>query len=254
MKRKWIVSAVLLLGILMTVSAYPQEEEGCVFTCNKKETPKLIITRVGKIEAEPDKAAFNVDIRAEETKVDKATDKNVDRINAIIGILAQNGVEKKDIKTTNYNISPMYEGKPLFSKIQRPTSYVVTQGLRVNVYKLDTIGKMLSKISENDYINVYGLSFTSTKLEELKNEALKLAAKSARETALAVVEAAGGKLGNVLRIEESSAGVPFRREIMAKADFRMAEMADRGVSEAEVEAGTLEVQAYCTITYQIDEK
>lgn len=251
MKKLIGFGGILCIGltILLANSAHAQEET-LVFKATKEEIPKVIISRRGKVEAEPDKAIVNIKIVTEETKIDKAADKNNEKMNVVIEILKETSVEKKDIKTLEYNIVPLYEGKPLFSRVHRPTSYVVTNAITVNFYKLDMIGKILSKISEIESVNVYNLEFTSTKIEEMKREALRKAAQSAREAALDLVDAAGGKLGKVLRIEESVADFVLHKQRFEEMSLYQA----KEVDIPEVEAGTLEIEASCTITYEIEQK
>jgi len=248
----------ILLGVFVCLSvfvlfvqcSYSQEEQA-VLNCNKDEVPKLVISRTGNVEAEPDKAIINIRIVTEEAKVGRASDKNKERINSVMNILKEYQIENKDIKTVEYSVTPLYEGKAFFSSVQRPTSYRVTNAIAVNFLKLDDIGKILNKISEIDYANVYNITFTSTKMEELKRGALKKAAESARITAMELADVAGGKLGKVLRIEEYS---PVLRQGAFQEASLMKYKAESVMADTVVEAGTLEVEAACTITYQVDPK
>ena len=257
MKKNVVIGMLfcILTFILLPSLSFGEGGETMIFKCEKDEIPQLVITRAAKVEVEPDKAEVNIRILTEETRIDKAADKNNEKMNTILNILKEAGVEKKDIKTVEYNITPLYEGKPLFSKISRPTSYNVVNAIRVSFYKLDAISKVLSKVSEIETVNVGSLTFSSTKVEQFRKEALKKAAQSARETALDLVEAAGGKLGKVLRIQDngSSLVAPPPRFVEAERMLARAPVAERAVREPEIESGTLQVEASCTITYEIQQ-
>lgn len=244
----------LILGISFCILGADlsfAQEESCTLTLNKQEIPKITITQTGKVEAEPDKAIVDVSFTIEEVKIQKTFDKNKEKMNQAIDILKKAGVEKKDIKTTRYEITPLYEGKPLFSKVHRPTSYVVSQSLKANIYQLDSLGEILNGISEIESARVAGIEFTSTKLDELKRTALKKAAGGAKEAALAMVEAAGGKLGKILKIEESSV-IPILRERREYSQSLMKDLAVQQEMQPQVEPGTLTVQVACTVVYEVE--
>ena len=241
-----LIFAVLSLG-MGPLNARAQEEP-VVFKCNKEEIPKITITQTAKIESEPDKAVLDLRITIEETKIERAYQKNTEKMNQVIDIFKSHGVEKKDIKTTAYQITPLYEGKPLFSKVHRPTSYTVSHDLSVNVFKLDSIGDIVGQVAEIESVNLESIDFTSTKLEDLKKEAFKKAAQSAHDLAMGTVSAAGGKLGKVLKIEQNSPGI-LRQERQA---YLMKEaMALDAQAPAQIESGTLTIEAVCTVTYEI---
>ena len=250
--RTWLIAlifAVVSLGMGPLKNSNAQEEP-VVFKCNKEEVPKLTVTQTAKIESEPDKAVINLEIKIEEVKIENAYQKNKEKMDQVIDTFKAQGVEKKDIKTTDYQITPLYEGKPLFSRVHRPTSYVVSHRLSANIYKLETIGKIFNKISEIDSVNLENIEFTSTKLDELKKQALTAAAQAARETALAMVTAAGGELGKVLKIESSSPQSPLRQERTKNYLMKYA-VDDDEQSPAQIEPGTLTIEAVCTVTYEI---
>jgi len=248
------LSVFILINQFSFAKGENMANEQVVFNCNKEEVPQLVISRTAKIEAEADKAIIYIQVVTEETKVDRASTKNKEKMNLISDILKEYQVEKKDIKTTNYNVEPLYEGKPLFSSVSRPTSYRVTNAISVNFYKLDDLGKILTRISDIENVNIYNVNFASTKIEDLKKEAVKKAAAIARVTAVELADVAGGKLGKVLRIEEYAPSVRQVRPVeMAKA-MMVPAPAERATKEVVIEVGTLEVEGTCTITYQIDQK
>lgn len=254
MKKVILVILILIGAIFLFFKLGYCEEQTCVFKCDKEEIPKLIVSKVGKIEAEPDKAIMKIRVLIEEVKLEKAFEQNKEKMNQIIDFFKQEGVDKKDIKTIEYNITPLYEGKPLFSKVHKPTSYIVTYAISANIYKLDKIGDILNKISQIDSARVYGIEFTSTKLEELQKEALKKAAKLAKEAAITAVEAAGGKLGKILKLEVVGPGLEQMRRVTFYEDSARPILAKQAEAPPlSIEAGTLEIESTCVITYEIKE-
>ncbi len=227
------------------------DDSPCALTLNKEEKPTITISRSAKVVSEPDEGIISLSLMIEEGLIDQAVDKSKARMNSVIESLRSKGVEKKNIKTTNYQITPLYEGKPLFSKSHRPTSYRVSYSLRADIYDLESIGEIISLLSSIAALNVESIEFTSTKIDELKKEAFKKAAAIAHDTALDVVAAAGGKLGQVLKIEESS-DEPVVNQRHQKMDNLFAANMVAEQSEVPIEAGTLEIEVSCTVTYEVE--
>ncbi|MCX5701814.1 MAG: SIMPL domain-containing protein, partial [Candidatus Omnitrophica bacterium] len=145
---------------------------------------------------------------------------------------------------------PLYEGKKIFTTIDRPTSYEVMYTLKVTIYALENLGKILANISEINETTVYGLSYTSTKIEEIKREVLKEAASDAREKAVKLAEGSGAILGKVIKIESVSYERPLQKMAFAEAMPMMA--ASRAEAPApQVESGYIEVTGGCTVSYAI---
>lgn len=248
MKKLIIMAALCSISmVIFKLNNSCAQDETHVFKCDKEGVPKLIITREAKVEAEPDKATINIRILSEEAKVEKAFDKNKEKMNTIIQTLKQEGIEEKDIKTIEYHITPLYQGK----SARKPTSYIVDHGIKVNIFKLDIMEKILKEISGIESVNVYRLEFACSNIEELKKEALKKAARLAKETALSLVEAAGGKLGRVLRIQESSAE-PFYGPKRSREEAYILAEKEAIDTAAKVEPGTLEILGRCTVIYEIE--
>lgn len=258
--KKVILATAFFLSSLCAGSLAASANESYTIQCNaKEEIPQMRMTGIGKIEAEPDKAVISLSIMIQEVKLQKAYERNRDKVNEIMAILAENNIEQKDVKTTQFSIDPVFEETGLFNKVQRPVSYVVTQGVTANVLKLDSVGKILNSIAEIESVNVQGVDFVSTKIAELKREAVKKAAEAARQKALDIVVAAGGKLGKILGIEESTSEMPPRiPTTRARGSFAKAQAFDSFLAEeaqsptVHVSAGTLTIEAFCTITYEVE--
>jgi len=231
--------------LIISLFSYAHAEINC--RCCDEEYPKLVVQGEGKIETLPDKATFFLKVRVEEKKLERAFEISTKRINSVSETLASFGVKKEDIRNLGYTYQPLYEGKKIFTTIDRPSSYEVLYTLKVTIYKMDSLGNILSGLSEVQETTVYGLDFTSTKIEELKKEALKKAAAEAREKALKLVEGAGAALGKVLKIETGALAYPVRALAM-RAEKAMAEQA---APVPQIESGTIEITANCTVTYSI---
>jgi uncharacterized protein YggE len=243
---KILAKTVFCALLIISLFSYAHAESNN--RCCEEEYPKLVVQGEGKIETLPDKATFFIKIRVEEKKLERAFEVSTKRINSVSETLASLEVKKEDIKNLGYTYQPLYEGKKIFTTIDRPSSYEVLYTLKVAIYKLESLGKILSGLSEVQETTVYGLDFTSTKIEELKKEALKKAAADAREKAQKLAEGAGAALGKVLKIDTGAPIYPVRSYAM-RAEKAIAEQAAAPVPQ--IESGTIEITANCTVSYSI---
>lgn len=238
-----------LIVVLMLVGPLNVQAQGICPTCIQEEQPKISISRTGKIEAEPDMAEIVLSIWIEEVRANKALEKIKERLNDIMAAAQNEGIAKNDVKTMSYQITPQYD-KNIFSSIEKPKSYVVSQSVMLTVRKLDQLGSLLGKLSAIDSMNIQSTSFTSSRIEELKREAIVKAAEEARLTATELAKAAGAKLGKVLTIQESSTFQPYMREQSRNTLMKAVAAYD---SEVPVSAGTLTINASCTLVYELVE-
>lgn len=222
----------------------------CNTRCCDEEYPKLIVQGEGKIEVLADKAYFNIRIRQEDKKLDRAFEESTKKINSVSDILNSFGIKKEDIRNLGYIYHPLYEGKAIFSTISRPTTYEVIYSLRITVYDLDKLGKILTGLSEIPETSIFGLTYTSTKIEDLKREALKVAASDAKQKALKLAEGSGATLGKPIKIETQAAQERFLRNVVAeeRMDYAVAKLEK---SAPQMESGYIEIIGNCVVSYSI---
>jgi len=229
-----------------------QAASDCNGRCCEEEYPRLTVNGEGKMEVLADKTYFNIKVRAEEKQLQKAFEISSKRINSIQETLSGWGVRKEDIRNLGYIYHPLYEGKKIFTTIDRPSSYEVVYSLQVTVYNLDDLGKILVGLSEVPETTVFGLAYTSTKIEELKREVLKLAAADAKQKAMKLAEGSGAILGRVLQITSSAREYEFKkREMMVSEKSAYDLGAAQAPTAPEVESGYIEIRGECTINFAI---
>ncbi len=252
MKRplKIVVIGCCLLLVLASCN-YALAE--CKTKCCEDEYPKLVVQGEGKIEILADKATFKINVRVEEKKLERAFALSTEKINSISETLTSSGVKKEDIRNVGYIYHPLYEGKRIFSTIARPTSYEVVYTLKITVYNMDTLGKILAKLSEVSETTVYDLEYTSTKIEELRREALKKAGVDARQKAMKLAEGTGAVLGKAIRIQTGIQEYRARDLKMSDVDeSRMMVSKEESFKVSpQIESGYLEIIGNCTVYYSI---
>lgn len=156
------------------------------------------VTGTGEAVAVPDIATFNFSVRAEADTATAAQDASATAMNAILAYLAEAGVEDKDIKTSNYNVNPVYDwSRPVCIASgycppgeQTLRGYEANQTVTVKVRDTEKAGELISGVGARGATNVSGLQFTVDDEEATKAEA--------REKAIVDARAKAEKLANDL--------------------------------------------------------
>jgi len=173
------------------------------------------VTGKGEVIAVPDIASITYSIVEEGKDVASAQAKATEKGNKAIVYLKGKGIEEKDIKTTNYSISPKYNyiqgvcnemrcapGKQVLE------GYEVNQSVTVKVRNANTAGDILAGIGSMNVSYVSGLTFTIDDQDLLKRQATEKAVLDAREQAEKVAKSLGVKLGKIVSYYEMG-GEPY---------------------------------------------
>ncbi len=246
MKKGLILIIAVLTGafILHTGECFAQ---GALYRSIADSVPTISVQGEGKVTVRPDEADARFGVTSEDKLLATAYRLNTEDMNSVIKALKIMGVKEDDVKTSSYNIRPVYpkddRGRQLPGK---PVSYKVNQDLTVKIRALSDTGKVVDTAVRNGANTFSGISFTSSRLSELKKEAKAKAALDASEKALLLTKKLGVSTGRILKVSEST----IRPLYDSKRNFGVMEAA--AVSSApQIEAGSLEVSATCNVIYEI---
>lgn len=194
----------------------------------------------GRVVVVPDEATLQLGVTDQGRNLKEVQQ----RINVIMQQLGDSlneiGVDKKDIKTTGYNVYPDYQEEGL---------YRAQASLSVKIKDLDKVSDALDLVGTLGLDNVSGPSFgLSEELsEKTMKEAREIAIDKAKSKASELSDLAGMKLGRIVNISEGSQGgypVPmYGREMAVSSDMQTK-------VETPVEVGSSEVVASVTLSYE----
>lgn len=214
----------------------------------------ISVSGKGEILAKADIANFTFNVIEESLNVSEAQKKASLKMNEIIKFIKDNGVEDKDIRTTNYNISPRYEYVKSPEKIKSPvrgsrilTGYEVNQGVDVKVRNIESIGAILAGIGGLGASNISGLSFSVDDEDEIKKEARELAIDDAKENAEILAGNLEVKLVRIINFSESSYSPIYRQKFGAEA----ISMDGVGGVAPEIPTGENKIISQVNIVYEI---
>lgn len=203
----------------------------------------------GTVYAKADIANLQIGVRtgAKKTAAEATVD-STNKMNDIVSVIKGLGVEEKDIKTSDYNLSPVYNYTN--DKGQQLVGYEVTQNLTLKIRDLTKIGDVIAKTTEKGANQVGNISFTIDDEYALKNQARELAIGKAKEKAALIAQQSGMKLGEVKSVVENSD--PVVSPVMysnAKMDLESATGA--ALASPTIQSGQNEVKVEVTLVYEV---
>lgn len=230
--------AILTLGAVAIVALVNKDKTTEYFTVSAEET----------VYAPADIASLEVGVRSGiKSTPQKAANESNNKTNDIIEELANLGVEEKDIKTSNYRLSPEYNWTE--SRGQQLVGYEVTQSLTIKIRDLEKISSVISQTTEKGANQVGNISFTIDDDESLKSEARAAAITKAQNKAKEIAAQSGLKLGRLLNVEEG-----YSSQIITPSYNKMMMDSAAGlesVSAPNIQTGENEVSVSVILTYKV---
>jgi uncharacterized protein YggE len=205
----------------------------------------------GKVTYVPDLGYIHAGVTSEAKTAQEAWEKNAAIVKKMFEALEARGLKPRDMQTTNLNISPKYftphdeKGNALEPVL---VGYVASYDLSITIRKLDDLGPVLDDLVKAGANRSMSISFGSSDLDRLMDEARARAASEARKNANIYVSAAGGKLGRLLAVSDVSHFEPqlYRLEldrVTAKA----------AAEHLRVAAGEQKLSVNVTLTFAISQ-
>ena len=173
------------------------------------EEPRIVVSAMGKVSAKPDMAEFGVLVKSVAKNADQAAVRTAEKYRALQQALRAAGIPAEDAPTAGYTVSPQWEwvqseGRSVLK------GYAAQHLVMVKVRNLAFTGKAVDAAVQAGADEVHQITFSSSRYEELRRQALAAAVSNARGDAEIMAKAAGGRLGGVV---ELTVGQPLYRPV-----------------------------------------
>jgi uncharacterized protein len=232
-----------LIRQLVTTAALLAAFAAPLYAEEKPMERTITVSASGNVSVEPDEAMIATGVSSEAKTARESLSKNTEAMKKVIAELKTQGVEAKDIQTTQFNVEPVYvypkEGQPPVI-----TGYRVNNMVSVCVHNLDKLGGVLDQLVTVGANQMNGISFNVSKAETLKDEARKTAMANALRRAKLLAAASGADVGEVMQISEDVSYQGPQPVMYAK---RMSAASEA----APVERGSQELEARVTVTWKL---
>lgn len=228
------------------------------------------VRATGTASGVPDLAVINLGVESVEDTASEARSKAAEAMASVMAVLAEAGIEDRDIQTRYFNISPRYQsvrvtecGEVQEGAVQlgsdsencitrweqELTGYSVSNQVSVNIRELDQAGTIIDQVTAaaGDLVRVNGISFTIEDTAPLRERARIEAMGKLQENAEELAELAGVGLGRLVHLRESTAYVEPFQPVFARAQFFEESAADTSISAGELDV-TVSVSGVYLIT------
>ena len=179
-----------------------------------KNASTITISRTGTVYAVPNLAQIDLSIITEGKEVNDVIQKNNEKSSAVIEKIKAQGIDEADIKTTYYNVYPLYEwhkeGDSLSTTGTRVlTGYEAVETINVKVREVEKIGGLIEEAVRAGANQVGDLQFIVENEEVFKAQARAKAIIEAKAEAIQTAQVLGVKLGEIVSFSENSSYVPL---------------------------------------------
>ncbi len=207
------------------------------------------------IRVQPDRASIRFGVETFGTSPRTSQAENEAIVKQVYQAIRGAGVVAKDIGTDHFTVRPEYE-YPNHGK-RSLIGYWSENGLQVTLRDVGKLSDVLVAALEAGATSVDDLTFTTTRLRELRDQARAMAVQAAMEKAQALAQAAHVSAGAASNIQEQSwsyyyGGWNNRGQYMNQAQNVMQEAPPSGsaptVDDGEFSLGQIVVQAQVDVT------
>ena len=229
-----IISCTILIFMLMLSSTAFAEDR----------IPIISVSGEGIVEVPPDTATISVGVISRDRDATKVQAENSRIATNIINSITALGIERRNIRTGNYNFRQIYHNDE--NRRQIFDGYEVTNTVTITVNDLEKVGKVIDAALSNGANAVDSLNFGIRDREKFQSEALRLAVLDARKKAEIAASALGKVIVSVRSVSINSAS------IMAPRAEKMMMMSNMDAAyETPIESGTLNCSASVHVEFEI---
>ncbi|MFA5169154.1 MAG: SIMPL domain-containing protein [Candidatus Paceibacterota bacterium] len=232
---------ILMIVVIFFFLASINEKAGA------NDSDVISVTGTGEVYVTPDIGLVSISVVAKNNNVSVATSESSEKMNSIIEYLKNNSVEEKDIKTTSFNIYPVYSWEDKTGK-RNLDGYEVSQTIQVKIRDLTKVGDIISNATRLGANDISSLSFTVDDDEKVKEEAKELAIKDAREKAKNLEKSLGVRLVKIVNFSEGT--YPNYSDQLYKTVSGSGIMLESSIAPT-IQTGQNKITSTVTITYSV---
>jgi uncharacterized protein YggE len=212
-------------------------------------TPPFTVTvgASGSIMVEPDVAYLNLAVETRGSKATEAQQANADKFAEVEKTLYSTfGIDKKDVKTTGFNVQPEYNYTQKDGQVLK--GYIAVHSIQVTYRKLSEIGKLFDALTASGANRLDGVQFGTEKNDQYELEALKKAMANASAKAGVLATSANRQLKGVINIVQGE--VSSNPILYAQNEAKSISMSASGAPSS-VQSGQIEISTNVTVQYEM---
>lgn len=232
-----VVAALLLISSVAQLRAQEPRND---------QRRTITVTGEAQMTVQPDKAEIRIGVVTEGMDIAKIKAENDRRVRAIFEALERIGIAKKDIATTNLQISPVYE---YTSGRRNLVKYQMQNVVTITLTKLDNVETVVNEAVASGGNTLDQLTFLRSDSEQLRDSLQIQAARNARTRADALAGALGAKVLRPISIGSRSSGFDSGSGFIVRGARSMTADA---MESTPVSGGTLDLSASVNVVFEIE--
>jgi uncharacterized protein YggE len=244
-KVEFIGSIIIFFILLFVYSKFGPSLPISVLTQTKGEP--MVVSETGKETVVPDIAKVTLGIESQGQVLKNVQNEVNKKSKSLTDSLKKLGIDEKDIKTTNYSVSPEYDYQTTPYRIN---GYRVSTNYEVKITDFEKVNDVLSAATSSGANTIGNISFEvndKTK-EEVTQKAREEAVKLAKDKAQGLAKASGITLGKIINVTEST-GYELPRPVAYGKEMSL-NSADRP-DVANVTPGETEISVTVSLSYEV---
>jgi uncharacterized protein YggE len=210
---------------------------------NKTDT--FTVTGTGKATAIPDIAIVTVGVQAQGATVKQVQQELNTNNNKVIDAVKKLGIDAKDIQTSNYSLTPMYD---YGAKTPRITGYQANTNIVIKVRNTDKANDVIDAATASGANQIGGLTFDVSDKTKVENEARVKAVAEAKAKAQTAAQTAGFTLGRVINYSEGLGNIP---QPLYDRALPISGGGDVTSAPTQIETGSNEITVTVSLSYEI---
>jgi len=243
LNKVFMLATVLVLGILVYFVGQMVYQFKFI---DRQNANQITVSGEGKVYAKPDVAVVNLGVTTEGQTTADVIKSNTDKMNAVIKAVKDSGVDEKDILSTAYSLSPLYNYTEAKGRVFQ--GYTLDQNIEVKIRDFTKIGDILSKATAKGANLANNLQFTIDNPEQFKQEARAKAIEQAKANAQNLAKVSGIKLGKLINVYENYSPYPIMYNTKA---LGLGGGAAESAPAPTIQPGQQEIDVTINLTYQV---
>lgn len=217
-------------------------------------TRTIQVTGKSNVKVSPDHTRISLNLTGTRAEYDAALATSVKDLNLIVECIKQLGFERKELKTSRFEINrktESYRDKNNDWK-QRFVGYEYTQDLNFSFENDNArLGRILYALSHLCIVPEINISYFCGDVEAVKDQLLEIAIKDARKKAELLTRAAGVKICEILNIDYSWVNIALETDDMSFCKPIMASCSSLSY-DVDIEPEDISTSDSVRITYRIE--
>lgn len=214
---------------------------GCGQTTTATQPGTVSVTGVAKVQAVPDEFVIHASVNAQGDKVKVISEAVNSRVDKVLALIEQQGVEKKDVTALELRVTPQWQYQPT----RKLTGYKASRDLTITTHGTDQYAQTLQLLLDNGINEISRTEARVSNANKLEFDALATAVKDARAKADKLAQAAGREVDQAQTISVSGNSRPAPQMMRAMVATPKASAHDYSPGEI-----TLSQQVHVTFTLE----